>query len=75
MDKLPDELILFIYELKGGMEHREKQEKLCYELCKKFFWISGICGYHELGNPSKDFLKEILMLNRKHLKQKQICYM
>ena len=75
MEKLPDEISSFIYELKGGMEHREKQKMLCHELCKKFFWISGICGYHELVNPSKGFLTEILMLNKKHLKQKQNCYM
>ena len=64
MDKFPQEITSFIYELKGGLEHREK-----------FFWISGICGYHELENPSKNFLTELLILNKKHLKQKQSCYM
>lgn len=75
MDKFPQEITSFIYELKGGLEHREKHKAICFELCKKFFWISGICGYHELENPSKNFLTELLILNKKHLKQKQSCYM
>jgi hypothetical protein len=75
MDQLPDDLISFIYELKGGIEHREKHTVVCFELCRKFIWISHICGYHELTNPGKDFLTELLLLNINHLKQKQICYM
>ena len=74
MDILPDDLISFIYELKGGLEHREKHTVVCFELCRKFIWISGVCGYHELANPSKGFLTELLILNKNHLKQKPIYY-
>ena len=68
MENLPKDLVEFIYELKGGLDHRELQKKLIHELKKRFLWVSSICGYQETLLPNKDFLTELLIVNKYNLR-------
>lgn len=70
MKCLPNDLILFILELKGGLEHRDLQRKLLQEYFQKILWISSICGYQEVFIPNKDFIYELLVCNKNNLKIK-----
>ena len=68
MNKLPTDVSHFIYELKGGLEHREKFTSVIMELYRRFLWVSSICGYQETLIPTNDFITELLITNKNNLK-------
>lgn len=65
---LPDELILFIFELKGGIQHRILFKNVLQEMNQRFLWISSIVGYQEVMIPDKIFITELLICNKNNLK-------
>tara|TARA_B100001093_G_scaffold24249_1_gene21436 strand:- start:8802 stop:9110 length:309 start_codon:yes stop_codon:yes gene_type:complete len=69
MNKLPKELILFIFELKGGLEHREIFRPVILEMMRRFLWTSSVIGYQETILPNKDFITELLICNKNNLKR------
>lgn len=71
MKCLPYDVILFILELKGGLEHRDLQKKVLQEFFRKILWTSSICGYQEVLVPDKDFIYELLVCNKNNLKIKR----
>ena len=71
MNILPDELILFIFELRGGLQHRILFKNVLHEMNRTFLWISCIVGYQETLIPDKDFIGELLICNKNNLKLKQ----
>ena len=68
MEKLPQDLVEYSYELKGGLEHRCLQKKINLEINKRFLWVSSICGYQETLFPDKDFLTELLIVKKNNLR-------
>lgn len=65
---LPDELILFIFELNGGIQHRILFKNVLQEMNRRFLWISSIVGYQEVMIPDKIFITELLICNKNNLK-------
>jgi len=65
---LPTDISNLIYELKGGLEHRDKFSSVVMELHMRFLWVSSICGYQETLIPSHDFITELLITNKNNLK-------
>ena len=68
---LPTDISNLIYELAGGLEHREKFSSVVTELHMRFLWVSSICGYQETLIPSDDFITELLITNKINLKFKK----
>tara|TARA_B100001057_G_scaffold450051_1_gene491779 strand:+ start:65 stop:286 length:222 start_codon:yes stop_codon:yes gene_type:complete len=68
MNILPDELILFIFELRGGLQHRTLFKNVLHEMNRNFLWISSLVGYQEILIPDKDFITELLICNKNNLK-------
>ena len=64
---LPSDISNLIYELKGGLEHREKFTSVVMELHRRFLWVSSICGYQETLIPTNDFITELLIVNKINL--------
>ncbi len=71
MNMLPADISNLIYELKGGLEHREKFKTVILELHRRFLWVSSICGYQETLIPNHDLIAELLITNKINLKLRQ----
>ena len=58
-----------IFELKGGLEHREIFRPVILEMMRRFLWTSSVIGYQETILPNKDFITELLICNKNNLKR------
>ena len=71
MKNFPDDLIQFILELKGGLEHRERFTNVLMEMHRRILWTSYVIGYEETLLPNRDFITELLICNKNNLKLKK----